>query len=230
LEEKWAENPETVNTSGHGDAAVDGEELHGKDGARAFAQRLNHAKEQWADEFQKQFFAEMGLLDPENGNPISDKASLQRTLLAMLAEQEEMQQRDAAQQMKIACLQELVTDLQDRQDADAMQKDPVYGAYFAEYGAESQRLADFARERGTPISLEAAFHTVLMKHLGDLVHSERERSKQEAMRTWQENRKASPAALGGASAERVVNYWQMPDSEFERVIQRALNGELKKNG
>ena len=79
------------------------------------------------------------------------------------------------------------------------------------------------------MGMKAAFQAVLLQHVGELLQEAGARGRKEAMEEMRRNARATPAALGGEAGEEKPDYKRMSDAEFDRMLQRALNGELRKN-
>lgn len=200
----------------------------GKNGARAFAQRLNAAKVKWEKEYDEKLFRELSLTNPYNGELIADKQTLKEILTRALGEQEELIASQEEKSREIESLKELLCAVQDEQEANELRKDPVKGMFFDKFEKDAKAIVKYSRENGKPLSLEAAFNALLLNNLSEVLNGERETSQARTMALIEENRMASMDALGGEVNENRIDYASMSDEEFERVLKKALNGELRK--
>jgi hypothetical protein len=200
----------------------------GKNGARAFAQRLNAAKVKWEKEYDEKLFRELSLTNPYNGELIADKQTLKEILTRVLGEQEELLVSQEEKSREIESLKELLCAVQDEQEANELRKDPVKGMFFDKFENDAKAIVKYSRENGKPLSLEAAFNALLLNNLSEVLNGERETSPARTMALIEENRMASMDALGGEVNENRIDYASMSDEEFERVLKKALNGELRK--
>ncbi len=129
----------------------------------------------------------------------------------------------------LALLRELA-DYRDRDEDARLAQDARRGAIYCSLRGEVQRLADYARGHGSEMSLSTAFNAVLLEHLDELLQEAAAKSAREAAVHYRDNAWATPAALGSETAHAQADYGAMSDEEFGRVLQKALNGELRRSG
>lgn len=230
--EKKAENAVSVplgDGAGNGDAAVPETEFRGgKEGAKAFSQRLNAVKDKWEQEYRERLFQELGFRNPHTGEAVRDAVTLRNVLEEAAREQSEILAAEAGRREEIRTLRELLCAAQDREEEEELKRDPVLGEFFEQYGRDAKEIAAYARKNGQAIPLVSAFHALLMENLPVLMSGAAEKARADALKKMEENRMATPVALGGEVAENGVDYAAMSDAEFDRILRRALNGELKR--
>ena len=191
------------------------------DETRAFSQRLNAAKEKWRAEYERELFERLALTDPTTGEPVTDS----KQLIALLEASETVAPVDPEVEELRAQLAAYRDDEEDRQLA----QDERLGGEYVRLRDEVQRLTDYARGKGQSLSRTAAFYAVLLQHLDELLADAGARAGQATMEQIRANSRATPFALGGERAEPRADYRHMSDEEFGRVLQKALNGELRRS-
>ena len=194
---------------------------------RAFSKRLNAAKERWKSEYDGELFETLGLTDPwQAGKPITSREEL-RELAQKLKQQESGgMMTDAAE------LERMRSELgayRDKEQDAALLNDPVKGPFYKQMRDEAMEVVQFARAQGQQLDLESAFDALLIMNLERLLRDTRAQAEQETLTRLTENSQATPSALGGAPVENKLNYDAMSDAEFSRIVQMALNGELKRS-
>jgi hypothetical protein len=187
---------------------------------RAFSRRLNAAKEKWRNEYEQELMQKLRLVHPDTGEPLTRVEEL----MALLAE-EEVPQGDP----EMEALRMQLRRYQDEEEDRGLRGDAQLGEIYRRLYPEVEALAGYAREKGCTMGMKAAFQAVLLQHVGELLQEAGVRGRQQAMEELRRNARATPAALGGEAREEKPDYKRMSDAEFDRMLQRALNGELRKN-
>ena len=190
---------------------------------RAFSKRLNAAKEKWRAEYEETLFARLAVTDPRTGTPITDSEQL----IALLNEQETA--TAAEEDPQVAALQAELTRYRDAEEDRRLAQDARLGSEYLRLRDEVQRLADYARGKGKILSRTAAFHAVLLQHLDEMLDGAGTRGGEAVLAQIRANERATPQALGGTPVQPRTDYRRMSDEEFGHVLQRALNGELRRS-
>lgn len=135
------------------------------------------------------------------------------------APEEEKAQEDAL----LAELNALRREKRDRELCD----DASLGELYRSLREEVLELTDFARRQGTAIDPEDAFHALLVQHFAELIAQAERRGEERALQSMAQLSAASPMELGGSRTEPAADYGRMDDASFDRLVKRALRGELR---
>ncbi len=187
---------------------------------RAFSKRLNAAKEKWRNEYEQELMQKLQLVHPGTGAPVTSVEEMMKLLAA-----EDAPQRDP----ETEALRIQLRRYQDEEEDRGLRGDAELGAIYRQLYPEVEALTGYAREKGRTMGMKAAFQAVLLQHVGELLQEAGARGRREAMAEMRHNARATPAALGGEASEEKPDYKRMSDAEFDRMLQRALNGELRRN-
>jgi hypothetical protein len=68
---------------------------------------------------------------------------------------------------------------------------------------------------------------VLSESYFELMSENAQKAKAETLRKINANAKASPGALSSAGANTALDYGAMSDADFDKMVQKALRGELR---
>ncbi len=123
----------------------------------------------------------------------------------------------------LAELAELTREKRDRELCD----DEVLGEIYRSMRDEVIELVEYAREKGTELDPEEAFHALLVQNFGSLIAQAEQRGEERAIRSLAEISAASPMALGGGQAQKSADYGAMDNTAFDKMVQKALRGELR---
>lgn len=115
-------------------------------------------------------------------------------------------------------VQRLRTDERDR----ALLADPDSGPVYAGLRQEVLGLQQLCKERGTPVSLDAAWAAILAKELPGICRTAGENARQQALRTVRANQQATPGALGGPQTGQMPDFAEMSSREFAAYRRRIL--------
>jgi len=66
-----------------------------------------------------------------------------------------------------------------------------------------------------------------VQNLPQLIAQAEQRGKQRALQNMAAVSAASPMALGGGQTDRAADYGAMNDEAFDRLVKRALRGQLR---
>lgn len=188
---------------------------------RAFSRRLNAAKEKWRAEYEQELMEKLQLVHPGTGEPVKNVEELMELLntTAPAAQADDPETAELRKQ-----LQRYRSEEEDRQ----LRNDQELGAIYQRLHPEVEALAAYGRMHGREMGLKAAFQAVLLEHIGEVLQEAGSKGQRQAMAQMRHNAASTPASLGGASGEEKMDYGRMSDAEFDRLLQRALNGELRK--
>jgi hypothetical protein len=161
------------------------------------------------------------LVHPGTGEPVKNVEELMELLntTAPAAQADDPETAELRKQ-----LQRYRSEEEDRQ----LRNDQELGAIYQRLHPEVEALAAYGRMHGREMGLKAAFQAVLLEHIGEVLQEAGSKGQRQAMAQMRHNAAATPASLGGASGEEKMDYGRMSDAEFDRLLQRALNGELRK--
>ena len=188
---------------------------------RAFSKRLNAAKEKWRTEYEQELFERLALTDPGTGEPITNSEQL----IAIL---DTISQPEQAESPEMVQMRAELARYRDAEEEQQLSRNERLGDSYGRLRDEVRQLTDYARSHGKNLSLTWAFYAVLLSLLDELLEETDAKAGQRAMAQLQANAQASPAALGGTVSAPEADYRHMTDEEFDRVVQMALNGELRR--
>ncbi len=190
---------------------------------RAFSRRLNAAKEKWRAEYEQELMEKLKLVHPGTGEPVNNVEELMELLDAVSPAQ-----ANAPENPETAELRAQLRKYREEEEDRGLRNDRELGGIYQRLYPEVEALATYGREHGMEMGLKAAFQTVLLEHIGEVLQEAGARGQRQAMAQMRHNAASTPASLGGASGEEKMDYGRMSDAEFDRLLQRALNGELRK--
>lgn len=130
------------------------------------------------------------------------------------------------QEQDAELLAELAALRREKRDRELCE-DEALGEIYRSLREDVLGLTEFARERGTELEPESAFHALLVQNFAQLIAQAEERGEQKALQSLAAVSAASPMALGGNSPQRTADYGTMDDASFDRLVKRALRGELR---
>lgn len=87
---------------------------------------------------------------------------------------------------------------------------------------EGERVERLLNECGGHISLLEAYRLV---HFDELLGRAEQRAHEDALRQLKLNAEGSPGSAGGGGG--LPGFWEMPESDFAALVERAKRGELK---
>lgn len=189
---------------------------------RAFSRRLNAAKEKWRMEYEQELMEKLRLVHPVTGAPLTRVEELMDLL------ETEAPQTAAQEPPETAELRAQLRKYREEEEDRGLCSDRELGEVYQRLHPEVEALTAYGRAHGRELGLKAAFQAVLLEHIGEVLQEAGARGQKQAMAQMRHNAAATPAALGGAAGEEKMDYGRMSDAEFDRLLQRALNGELRK--
>lgn len=181
----------------------------------------NAAKEKWKAEYEQELLARLRLQHPETGRPV---ASMEELVVLLDGGEPEKSVDPELERLQVQLQQ-----YRDQEEDQAMSRDAQLGEVYQRLRPEVQELARYTRDRGRGLKLKQAFYAVLLQNIGDLLQEAGARGQKQAMEELRANAQATPEALGGEAGEQKTDYKHMSDEEFGRMLEMALNGELRRN-
>lgn len=109
-------------------------------------------------------------------------------------------------------------------------EDESLGEIYRSLREEVWGLTEFAQQKGTPIDPEDAFHALLVQNFAGLIAQAERRGEERALQHLAQISAASPMALAGSGTRGPEDYGKMDDAAFDRLVKRALRGELRSGG
>ena len=211
--------PETVETPAEDGAAAVEEVTK----TQAFARRL---KEQSAKEVDD-FVSSLGWMNDITGEKITSRKEFEKYQRMKTAEAEGKDPIATAQLADVSAQLAHYRNLE--QDA-ALRSDPDVGEAYAMVRDDVLKLVDYAKSHGgNGVDVNAAFQAVLQKNAGKVLKQIRQTASAKTIEKTAAAAKASPGKLSGGDLPQAVDYTSMSDADFEKQIQMAKRGLLKKS-
>lgn len=154
---------------------------------------------------------------PEKEATMPQAAPAERENSAGVSEQAQ------AEEALLAELEALRREKRDRE----LCEDESLGELYRSLREEVRELTDFAQQRGVRIEPEDAFHALLVQNFTELIAQAEQRGEERALQNLAQLSAASPMALGGSQPQPATDYGKMDDAAFDRLVKRALRGELR---
>lgn len=101
--------------------------------------------------------------------------------------------------------------------------DPVKGDLYNQWRFDVREMADRYN-----VDLRTAFSVVLEQRLGDVLAMNQKKIQQDTIKKINTNSKTTPGALGAANDQPGINYADMSEADFEKIMAKAMRGELKR--
>ena len=214
------ETAEATEPTEDGAAAVEPAEDVTK--TQAFSRRLNEMSSKAVDEF----VAGMGWSNEITGEKITTRKQFERYQRMKAAEAEGKDPVTTAQLDDVSS--QLAHYRNQEQDA-ALKNDPEMGEVYAMVRDDVMNLVDYCRRNGrTDVDVDAAFKAVLPQNAGKILKTIKASATSKAIKESASAAKASPGKLSGGDIPANADYATMSDAEFEKQIQLAKRGALKK--
>lgn len=218
--EPVVETEEATETVEDGAAAVEPTEDITK--TQAFSRRLNEMSSKAVDDF----VAGMGWSNEITGEKITTRKQFERYQRMKAAEAEGKDPVTTAQLDDVSS--QLAHYRNQEQDA-ALKNDPEMGEVYAMVRDDVMNLVDYCRRNGrTDVDVDAAFKAVLPQNAGKILKTIKASATSKAIKESASAAKASPGKLSGGDIPQNIDYSTMSDAEFEKQIQLAKRGALKK--
>jgi hypothetical protein len=196
---------------------------------QAFSKRLNQMSAQKTDAAIK----ELRMINPYTNSPIESLDQLRAFNAMQQADEQGRDPHGAAElidlQAQLSNQSAELAEYRMREQIATIKSNADLGEIYEEYKDEINELMAHIIEDGEEPDLESALNVVAAQHIGDIRRREAEKAKAEAMASIAANRAASPGSLAGIPAGGPVNYKDMSDAEFDKVLNAALRGELRKS-
>lgn len=183
---------------------------------RAFAQRLKERTDTT--------IGAVGLINPYTGQPVRNERDLRAFRRMQMAEADGRDVDSAAGESELL---EQLGEYKLREQEAAILADPDLAPFYDEYRDDVQMICNMARLDGRDVDMDLALRTVMAQHMGDIRKRDAERIRQDTIRHYDAQAKASPGSISGSETPPHINFATMPKEEFEKWQQRALRGELK---
>lgn len=170
--------------------------------------------------------AEMGM--EWNGTPIKTYEDYQRAV-------REKQLMEEAQQQGLD--PKFYTDFRNMQDElqsykrnsmiaqqdSELANHPVKGELYNQWKSD---VVDLANQYNC--DLNTAFSIVLEERLGDVLAMNTKKIQQDTISKLNENKTTTPGSLSAANEQPSTNAWEMSEGDFEKMMEKASRGELKR--
>ena len=109
-----------------------------------------------------------------------------------------------------------------QQDAELV-NDPVKGELYNQWKSD---VIDMANRYNT--DLKTAFSVVLEERLGEVLAMNAKKIQNDTISKINENKTTTPGSLSASNEQPTLNAWDMSDNDFEKMMERASRGELKR--
>ena len=109
-----------------------------------------------------------------------------------------------------------------QQDAELV-NDPVKGELYNQWKSD---VIDMANRYNT--DLKTAFSVVLEERLGEVLAMNAKKIQNDTISKINENKTTTPGSLSASNEQPSLNAWDMSDNDFEKMMERASRGELKR--
>ena len=152
------------------------------------------------------------------------EATVQQTAPAEQKKNEAVSEQPQAEEAMRAELDALRREKRDRE----LCEDESMGELYRMLREEVRDLVDFSQQQGIRIDPEDAFHALLVQNFTKLIAQAERRGEDRALQSLTQISAASPMALGGSQPQPVTDYGKMDDAAFDRLVKRALRGELRR--
>lgn len=218
--EEIAATSDETDTADNGDAAVESKDTFTE--TQAFSKRLKEKTQAEVDNF----VSSMGITNPYTGERVTTRAQYEEYQQMVAADDAGADPRAAAETMR---LRSQLADYQAREEDIKLKSDPTFGPYYSQYRDELIEIQRNERANGNDLSLEMLLRAKLAADLPSILADIGAKAKGDALAAIQANATASPGSSGGAATGNMSTYATMPDAEFDKLLRRAINGELKKS-
>ena len=182
---------------------------------QAFAQRLRERTDAT--------IASVGLRNPYTGELVSTPADMRTLKRMMEAEVNGMDPQAIANE---SALLDRLGEYQLREQENEITSNPEMAEYYNDYRDEVMAIAEGARADGRDVDLGLALRIVMAQHFDEIRARDAERVRQETIKHYNAQSKASPGSIGGSETPTPIDYSSMSKSDFDAVLQKALRGEL----
>ena len=215
-----------AQTSADSSAAVESSPNEDVTQTQAFSRRLNEMSAKRSREAVDSFAASLRQTNPYTGKPITTAQEM-RDYYAMRDAEE--QGKDPETAVQLSTLRNRLAEYESREAEAKLRDDPELGEYYEEYQDELAELLEACRNDGrSDIAPEAALRALIAHNIGTIKQRDADRVKQETLSRINANAAASPGSVSGEVAGNVADYGSMSDDDFEKVVQKAMRGELKR--
>jgi len=237
MDETMAANAEITETAEPAEAAA---EVTAEDGAaavetpetqepkedvtktQAFSRRLNEMTAKGIDDF----IAGLGWQNEITGEKITTRKQYE-TYKAMKAA--EAEGKDPVTTAALADVSAQLAHYRNAEQDAALRADPDVGEAYAMVRDDVLGLVEYARLQGKgDVDVNAAFQAVLQKNAGKVFQAVKKSASARTIKETASAAKASPGKLSGGDIPQAVDYASMSDADFEKQIQMAKRGLLKK--
>lgn len=182
---------------------------------QAFARRL---REQTDSQI-----ASAGIYNPITGQPVRTADELRAYSAMMRAEQDGRDPQQAAAEYD---MRRRLSEYEDREQESAITANPLLSQYYDEYKDDARAIVEMARADGRTVSLSDALKAVMMQNWESVQQREAERIRQDTIKHYDARAKASPGPVSSAGTPPNKDYSSMSDADFDKLLSRALRGEL----
>lgn len=163
-----------------------------------------------------------------NGKPIETYQEYQRALREQsLAEEAQKQGIDPTFYTDFKMMQEELNGYKQEKTFSTQERelsqDPVRGEFFNQW---KDNIYQTATNYG--VDLRTAFTLELENRLPDILQSQSKKIQNETINKIHQNSSTSTGSLSGNGGDNTVNVWDMPQQDFNAMVQKALNGELRR--
>lgn len=190
---------------------------------RSFSKRLN----EMVSQREREIFEGLGLTNEYTGETIRSQQDYSRYLNM---QQTSKSGQDPVVAERMSAMESELSRYRIAEQDEALSKDPERGEAYKALRHDVMALVDFCQQNGKPeVDVESAFGVVLRQNLGKLMNTTKTKTQQQAVRQMTANAAASPGALGAGETPKPMSYASMSDADFEKQLQLALDGKLKKS-
>ncbi len=190
---------------------------------RSFSKRLN----EMISQKEREIFEGLGLKNEFTGEVIQSQQDYSRYLSMQQASKSG---QDPVMAERMGAMESELSRYRIAEQDKALAKDPERGEAYKALRNDVMELVDYCHKNGNPdVDVESAFGVVLRQNLGKLMNTTKAKTQQQAVRQMTANAAASPGALGTGETPKPTSYASMSDADFEKQLQLALDGKLKKS-
>lgn len=190
---------------------------------RSFSKRLN----EMVSQREREIFEGLGLKNEFTGETIQSQQDYSRYLNMQQASKSG---QDPVMAERMSAMESELSRYRIAEQDKELSKDPERGEAYKALRNDVMALVDYCHKNGNPdVDVESAFGVVLRQNLGKLMNTTKAKTQQQAVRQMTANAAASPGALGAGETPKPMSYASMSDADFEKQLQLALDGKLKKS-
>lgn len=186
---------------------------------RAFAQRLRERTDKE--------IAAAGLVNPYTGEAVRNAADL-RALRRM--QEAESNGGDPEYAAEKAALVEQLGEYRIREQESMILSDPALAPYYEEYRDDVLAIAQGVSASGNDVDLGLALRIIMAQNYDEIRKRDAERIRQETIRHYNAQSKASPGSIGGSETPSAdIDFSRMSDEEFEKYKESIKQGRRHLN-